>query len=180
LIDEEGALSPAVLSLTPDAKAAWVEFHDSIEAKLRTGGELYDVRDVASKIADNAARLAALLQIFCSNCSCVAVEHIESASRIAAWHLNESRRFFGDLALPVDLANPVRLDTWLIGYCRSERTNLVSTRIVQQYGPGRLREKADMEAAVRELEELGRARLVKEGTRKIIKVNPALLLGGDA
>ena len=63
-IDEDGALTPAMLSLAPEAKAAWVEYHNAIESELASGGELYDVRDVASKSADNAARLAALFQIF--------------------------------------------------------------------------------------------------------------------
>jgi putative DNA primase/helicase len=63
-MDEEGALSPALMMLAPEAKAAWVAFHDAIEGELASGGELYDVRDVASKSADNAARLGALFQIF--------------------------------------------------------------------------------------------------------------------
>ena len=53
-----------MLPLTPEAKAAWVKYHNEIESLLASGGELYDVRDVASKSADNAARLAALFQIF--------------------------------------------------------------------------------------------------------------------
>jgi putative DNA primase/helicase len=53
-----------MLPLTPEAKAAWVEYHNEIESELSSGGELYDVRDVASKSADNAARLAALFQMF--------------------------------------------------------------------------------------------------------------------
>ena len=63
-IDDDGALTPPLLPLTPEAKAAWVEYHDSIERELSTGGDLYDVRDVASKSADNAARLAALFQMY--------------------------------------------------------------------------------------------------------------------
>ena len=63
-IDDDGALTPAMLSLSPEAKRAWVEYHDAIERELASGGELYDVRDVASKSADNAARLAALFQMF--------------------------------------------------------------------------------------------------------------------
>ena len=59
-IDEHGALSPVVLSLDLEAKRVWVRFHDDIERQLCTGGELAEVRDVASKAADNAARLAAL------------------------------------------------------------------------------------------------------------------------
>ena len=63
-IDGDGILTPPMLPLTADAKAEWIEFHNAIEGELASGGELYDVRDVASKSADNAARLAALFQIF--------------------------------------------------------------------------------------------------------------------
>ena len=100
-INEDGALTPPVLPLAPDTKAAWVTFHDAIESELRSGGELYDVRDVASKTADNAARIAALFQIFEHGPGgAIGLEAFEGASRIAAWHLHEARRFYGELALP--------------------------------------------------------------------------------
>jgi putative DNA primase/helicase len=177
-MDEEGVLSPAVLTLAPVTKAAWVTYHDAIEGELPNGGELYDVRDVASKSADNAVRLAALFHVFEHGMDgAVGLEAFEGASRIAAWHLNESRRFFGELALPAELANAARLDNWLIECCRRDRTHSVATMRVQQYGPGGLREKSAIDSAVRELDELGRARLVKEGHHRRIEVNPALLVG---
>ncbi len=181
-IDEEGALFPSMLPLAVDAKAAWVAFHDAIESELASGGELYDVRDVASKTADNAAWLAALFQVFEQpQGGAVGLAAFESASRIAAWHLNEARRFFGELALPAELADAARLDSWLIEYCKRERMHLVPTKKVQQFGPGGLREKAAIETAMRELEELERARLAQDGRRRIIKVNPALVIvGGTA
>ena len=142
-----------MLPLTPEAKAAWVAFHDAIEGELRNGGELYDVRDVASKTADNAARLAALFQVFeHDTAGAVGLEAFEGASRIAAWHLNESRRFFGELALPAELAAAARLDAWLIEYCRRERTHLVGKNHTRQHGP--LRDGAALEAAIRELADL--------------------------
>ncbi|MEM5341608.1 YfjI family protein [Paraburkholderia azotifigens] len=175
-ITDDGALSPALLQLAPGAKTAWITLHDAIERELRSGGELYDVRDIASKAADNAARLATLLHAFESGTdSAVAVEAVESASRIVAWHLNEARRFFGELALPPEVTNAARLDTWLLRHCRSERSCTVSTRTIQQYGPVGLRDKATIDATVRELIDLGRARLVQDGRRRSISVNPALL-----
>jgi putative DNA primase/helicase len=177
-IDEAGALTPPLLPLTPEAKAAWVAFHDAIEGELSTGGELYDVRDVASKSADNAARLAALFQIFEGAGGAVGADAFEGASRIAAWHLNEARRFFGELVLPAELAGAARLDTWLIQYCRRERTHLVPIAKLQQGGPGGLRSKTTIETAMRELEEADRARLGRDGKRKVIAVNPALLIEG--
>lgn len=177
-IHEDGALTPPLLPLTPDAKAAWVAFHDEIESKLASGGELYDVRDVASKCADNAVRLAALFQAFAGSASAIEADAFGSASVIAAWHLNESRRFLGELALPTELTNAARLDTWLIEHCRRERTHRVPTQKVQQFGPCGLREKAAFTTAMRELKEAGRARLVAEGKRRFIRVNPALLSEG--
>ena len=182
-IDDDGALTPAILSLTPDAKTVWIKYHDTLETELRSGGELYDVRDVASKSADNAARLAALFHVFISTNSSFIVSNVQSAeiesgSRIVAWHLNESRRFFGELALPVELANAVRLDAWLIAYCRREHTHLVPIAKLQQGGPGGLRSKATIETTVRELEDAGRARWVRDGKRKMIAVNPALVIEG--
>lgn len=174
-IGEDGALTPAMLTLSADAKAAWVAFHDAIEAELSTGGELHDVRDVASKTADNAARLAALFHTFTGSIGPIGLEAMESASRIAAWHLHEARRFLGELALPAELANPARLESWLLDYCRRESTDTVSTREIQRCGPHGLRDKAVIDSAIKELSELGRAKLVQDGKKKAVQINPALM-----
>jgi hypothetical protein len=173
LIDERGALTPQMLSLTPDAKTAWIEYHNAVEAQLRSGGELYDVRDVASKSADNAVRLAALLHVFEHGFGPVGLESFEGASLVAAWHLYESRRFFGELALPAELADAVRQDTWLIGHCRRERTHMVGKNYARQHGP--LRDGARLDAAIKELADLDRLRVRKDGKRITILVNPALI-----
>ena len=171
---DDGALTPPMLPLTPEAKAAWVEYHNAIESELSSGGELYDVRDVASKSADNAARLAALFQMFEGAGGAIGADAFVGASRIAAWHLYEARRLFGEVALPAGLADAARLDSWLIEHCKRERTHLVPTREAQRLGP--IRDKEKLTTALRELEELDRVKVTQEGRRKTIKVNPALVL----
>lgn len=176
---EDGALNPQTLALTPEAKAAWVMFHDKIESELVMGGEFYDVRDVASKSADNAVRLAALFQVFEGGGSVIGINAFERASRIGAWHLNEARRFFGELVSPVEAADAVRLERWLLNYCRKAQTNVVPRREVQRnVTPAHLRQQAALERALGELIETGRVRLLHEGRRKEIHVNPALLERG--
>ncbi len=169
-------MNPSILPLTEDAKAAWIAFHDAIEIQLSDSGELYDVRDVASKAADNAVRMAALFQLFEGSSSAVGVDAFDSASRIVAWHLNEARRFFGELALPVELADAVRLDSWLIDYCKREKTHSVGKNHTRKYSP--LRTGTALDNAIRELTDLDHIQLVKEEQPQIIKVNPALLLNG--
>ena len=176
-IDDDGGLTPAMLTLAPDTKAAWVRFHDAIESELSTGRELYDVRDVASKTADNAARLAALFHTFSGNIGPIDLDAMESAARVTTWHLTEAKRFLGELAMPAELANPARLEAWMLAWCRRKHADKVPTREVQQYGPGGLRAKAIINDAIRELAELGRARLVQDGKKKLIQIHPALLAG---
>ncbi len=176
--NQSGSLEPAMLTFTLEAKQAWIAFHDALEGELRSGGELYDVRDVASKTADNAARLATLFHVFTNGMGgAVDVESFEGASRIAAWHLSEARRFFGELALPEELANAVRLDAWLIEYGKRDLTHIIPRREAQRSGP--VRDKEALKHALQELDDLGRASLVVEGRRKDIFINPALLAGGE-
>ena len=54
----------------------------------------------------------------------IGLDSFERASRITAWHLSEARRFFGELALPAELADAARLDSWLIEHCQRERTHM--------------------------------------------------------
>lgn len=175
-IDSDGALSPTMLCLTEEAKRSWITYHDTIERELKSGGELFDVRDVASKSADNAVRLAALFHIFQYGLDgAVGLEDFEGASRIAAWHLNESRRFFGELAQTAEQAEVARLDGWLIKFCAQNHTNAVPTNKVLQFGPSGLRKKSSVDAAMHKLHQLNRARWVTQNNSKVIQVNPALL-----
>jgi putative DNA primase/helicase len=174
-INKNGELQPIMMRLSPDAKTAWINFYNAIEAGLKSGGDLYDVRDVASKTADNAARLAGLFQVFEHGFSdTVCVECFDAASRIAAWHLYEAQRFFSEMAIPSELINAARLDGWLVEQCRRTALRGVGKNHTRQHGP--LRDKSLLEPSINELVELDRIRIDKEGQMSIIKVNPALLV----
>lgn len=172
-IDEGGALTPALLSLTPEAKALWVEYHNEIELELADGGELYDVRDVASKTADNIARLAALFHMMSGEVGAIGFKAMEGACRLGVWHLHEARRFFGELALPVELANAAKLEAWLTGYCKREGVQSVGKSIALQLGP--LRKKESLDAAIRELVDLKRLQVGRDNKRVVLLVNNRLL-----
>jgi len=170
-IEQDGTLHPQVLEFSPAAKSNWISSHDTIESELREGGEAHDVRDVASKTADNASRLAALFHLFEGNPGAISAEAFDGASRIAAWHLNEARRFFGELALPSDLADAIRVDQFVTRQRRAGIDNL-PRRELRQYGP--VRDKARLDTALRELVALGRIREVAHGRQTVIQLNPAL------
>ncbi len=172
-IDDSGALTPAMLTLTPDAKDAWVNYHDAIEKELAQGGELFNVRDVASKTADNATRLAALFHVFEGGIGAIGQDTFERASQVAIWHLSEARRFFLELALPADRADALRLDKWLIDYCKRGGVACVAKRHTQQHGA--IRDGVRLDAALSELALLNRVQVSKAGKQIVIEINPALL-----
>jgi putative DNA primase/helicase len=173
-MSDDGGLEPVTLTFSPEAKAAWVRYYNAIEKELVNGGELYDVRDVASKSADNAARLAAIFHVFKHGPGgLIGADSFDEASTIAAWHLYESRRFFGELALPVELSEAARVDSWLTNYCRRERVSSVGKNYTLQHGP--LRKSERLNNAIKELCELDRLQITKDGKRLTLNVNPSLL-----
>ncbi len=175
-LNERGELLLPQLSLSPQATAAWVHFHNEVEHELRPFGDMCDVRDVASKAADNAARLAALFHVFEYGVTGeISTEHVQAAAQIVTWHLYEARRFLGEVAVPRQVDNAMRLDAWLLARCRETNVSSISTRDVQRHGPPGLRDSQVRDAAIAELVELARVRLIKHDRQKNIKINPALL-----
>ena len=170
-------LAPVTLALDGTAKESWVKYHDLIEGQLALRGDLYGLRDVASKIAENAARLAALFEILDAedepgrignNAMCNAIA-------VATWHLQESQRLFGELETTQAQKNLAVLDRWLCDYCEREGTRVVPRREVLQYGPGRLRVSDALQVATDELVEYRRVRDRKEGRTRVIEVSPNIV-----
>ena len=172
-IAEDGSLAPTQISLSADARAVWVAYHDEVEQQLGAGGDLADVRDVASKSADNAARLAALFQIFeYGGESSISRESMLAGCRVARWYLRESLRFFGELAVPTEVADAIRVIQWGVAIERTQK-GVLSTRELQRQGP--VRDKMRLQAALRELQDVSQIRLRTEGKRKLVDINPALI-----
>jgi putative DNA primase/helicase len=175
-LTDAGGLTCFQLSMTPEAWTIWADYYDETEMALGRGRVLHDVRDVAGKSAENAARLAALFQWF-SGGRVIEASTMRGAVRLARWHLLEARRFFEETALSDDLTDAARLREWLVGHCRKHHTLSTPTRIAQRFGPVRVLER--LQEALAALTELQCLRVVQEGQRKIIHINPQLMKGSN-
>ncbi|ACL06604.1 conserved hypothetical protein [Desulfatibacillum aliphaticivorans] len=171
-LDDDGRLKPSLLSLSNGAKSRWMQFHDAIEKQLCEDGRYYDIREVASKIADNAARLAGLFHVFVRGVDgFIEEDTLSAACQIAAWHLDEARRLFGELGLSQSIINACKLETWLIKECLREDVLHIARRKAQQYGPSTLRSKDSLGEALQELERLGRVYMQTRGPLKLIHIH---------
>jgi putative DNA primase/helicase len=167
------------LQLSPDAQQAWLSYFNGVEAELKAGGDMEHYRDIASKSADNAARIAGLFHLFNEGDALNAISGatMEAATQLATWHLYEARRFFSEIAVPTDLSNAIKLDSWLIQYCRNNHTDHIGKREARQLAPNRLRSSQELDKALEELAGANRIRIITEGRKEIIDINPTLLGG---
>jgi putative DNA primase/helicase len=174
-MDSHGCLQPRELSLCQSARMEWIAYHDAVEKELAADGEFVDVGDIASKSADNAARISACFHLFDGADGDISEDNVRRGCAIALWHLYEARRFFVDTANEQGLKDASRLDSWLIRHCRTNQCLRVSRKDAMQFGPGATRKKEALQSALAELAALHRVRF----NDAFIEVNPALLPMGQ-
>lgn len=182
-LDDTGdGVAPAMLEFSPEAKKVWVKVYDLIESQLAPLGSLADVKDVASKTADNAARIAALFHLYEHGAAgAISAQAMESACKIAMWHLGESRRLLTELSQDPALSLAARLDAWLIERCNKQRTNRISTRdVLREFPSSKLRRKDQLTPVLQELADADRVSQIQDGRQKLIVVNQKLLNGGES
>ncbi|MHB1934822.1 MAG: YfjI family protein [Leptospirillum sp.] len=173
LPDGDNGLDLPVRSFTNEGQRAWIDVYNEIEADLGPDGDLSTLRDVASKAADNIARLAALFSLY-GNRESIGADEVSRAAQIVVWHLHESKRFFGEIkANPQDLL-AAKLDSWFI----TRKESRIPKGEIQKHGPNALRKKNALDRALIVLMNLNRIRMRKEGKGEIIEINPALIEGG--
>ena len=189
-LTDEDTLSPMTVTFTPEAAAAWERYHNKVEDELKPLGELVDLSDVGSKIAEQIARVSALLQVLKSGLPqrpdvLTAIEFIEkdtldASARIVFWHLGEARRLYISESLPEDIVNAQRLEKWVYDAARKHKTHCITRRKIQQYmSPKALRKPAALDASISMLQAHGRIR-IKHSSEKnggqIIELRNELLM----
>ena len=168
------------LQLSADALTHWVKYHNDLEAEMQAGGDMEEARDIASKSADNAARLAGLFHLFGGGdvMDCISGETMHAACKLASWYLYEARRFFGEVALPTEELEVIKLDEWIITQCKdAEDSSISKNQILQRVTPTSLRKVDKLNKTLDTLARANHIRLAKEGKTTIVEVNPALLVG---
>jgi hypothetical protein len=168
-LDDQERLKPPVLKLSAEAFRLWRAYHDEVEAELRPFGAYKGIGDFAAKSADNAARIAGCLHVFSHGPSgVISADVMGHAVVVARWYLREALRVMDLLDEPQDWTDARSLDSWLA------TVGTAPTRDVLHRGPGALRNRLRRDAAIKVLEEMGRARVERDGKRSTLVRNPKL------
>lgn len=179
-LNENSELEPSVIEFKPEAKELWTKFYNDTEAQLAPAGELESIRDVASKAADNVARLACLFHVFEHGWNTpIKQEYVAMGACLVNWYLVESKRFMSEMITPIEQRHAVTLDGWLIKYCRENKVKEVERRTIQRcVNTSKLRNGHNLDNALLQLADLNRIAARVEGRKTTIVINPQLLKTG--
>jgi hypothetical protein len=84
--------------LSPQARLLWINVRNAIEASMAPGGGLFSVPEFASRLANNAARMAANWQYFQYGNAEISADTLSAALEVCKWHALEFVRMFSDEA----------------------------------------------------------------------------------
>ncbi len=182
--DDYDRLMLRVVDMDAQAHDCWAAFHNEVEEQL--GGDDYfsGIKEVASKAAENAARLACCYHAFTTDCSTyIARNTMDHACAVMRWYLDEAVRFGQVSGLTDEVRNAELIEAFLVQQMKTVlRGKLDVTKVtvnrVRQHGPGSLRGKAkDIDAALEVLVDHGRIRIFTEPGSKSrqVLVNPAVM-----
>jgi hypothetical protein len=155
-------LRPRRLGLSPEARALLTLFSDDAEARQARGGDLAHITGAASKIAEQACRIAAVMTLWADlDALAVSLDTMADAIETAEYYLAEASRLASTATVSAAIANAEALKKWLLEkWVHPE----ITLREVVQSGPGASRESPKARAAIGLLEAHGWLAPLERGT----------------
>ncbi|EKN4007419.1 DUF3987 domain-containing protein [Yersinia pseudotuberculosis] len=131
------------LRFSPEAEKRWIEFYNKVESEMGLIGFLSDFKDYASKMAENMARIAALLHYFNGGEEDISLTAVEAAIEISVWYVDEYVRIFSKpQPLLLVSSEADELYSWIKDYCYRCMVPYIRKTTILQYGPNRFRNRS--------------------------------------
>lgn len=167
-IDEFDRLQQHYVSLSDGAYDHWIGMHNAVEEQIGSEDDYSGIRDVASKAAENAARIACCLHTFeATGESSISIDTMMRAWRLMDWYLQEAVRFSKETSVSPEVRNAELLEEWIVRQHRSRNAVELTVNMVRQKGPNSLRSRVKLDAAIELLVDHGRIRVFNpSGTKK--------------
>ena len=129
-------LTPRPMLLDQGAQAVWIEFYDEVERQQADGAPLAGVRAWASKAAEHAARIAAVVTLMADPVAAeVPADAMAGAIEITSFYLGEHVRLMGQSVVHLHQQRLRDLLAWL-----QEKGPRVKRSDVLQFTPRALRD----------------------------------------
>lgn len=182
--DELGRLITHGVKFDGGAQDAWIRFHDEVEELIGADFEYSSIRDVASKAAENAARLACCLHVFTrygGQLGDIDRVTMDAACSLMRWYLDEAVRFGCNADATEELRNAEALEAWLVEKFKEVRWGKreweMTVNTIRQRGPNALRGGRRVDDALDLLRDHGRIRMlsVAGSKSKYVQIAPQVI-----
>lgn len=136
---ETRELEFGVAKLQPDARRVWITYSDHLERKQGPDGELAEVSDLASKMAQHALRLAAVISYYEGGDNTVrdgiSLAAMAAGIALGEFYLTEALRLFNAGSVDDDSDNAQAL----VEFIRKEKLHQVGRRWLNRNAPKHVR-----------------------------------------
>lgn len=159
------------LRFTVEAEKRWIAFSNNVEYEMGILGRLSNFKDYASKMAENMARIAALLHHFNGDEGDISLLTVEAAVEISTWYVGEYVRLFSkpqEFTLAISEAD--ELYWWINNYCIRLKASWITKNTVLQYGPNKFRNRSKANEVLNTLYSQNRILTEKKGKTVFIAI----------
>ena len=160
------------LRFSSEAEECWIAFYNKVESDMGVFGILSDFKDCASKVAENMARIAALLHYFNGNDGDIPLSTTEAAIKISTWYIDEYICLFSkkqEFSLVNSEAD--ELYYWITDYCKRNFLPYIRKNTVLQYGPNKFRNRNKTNELISTLFSQNKILLSQNGKTTYIAIN---------
>lgn len=155
------------------ARKCLAQFQQSVEVRQRSDGDLCHYTAFASRMAENASRIATL-QAFYDGKIELEIEYLERAFKLVEYSVKEFINYHE--TNHEELNDAEKLIVWLVNKRKTQKTGELPYSICQsQVSPKHLRKKNDFETLTNALIETNHIKIQSEDDKRFIIINPKLL-----
>lgn len=161
-----------VLKFSPAAQTRWHGVAAFYELQMQPGGIFCDMKDFASKAAENIARVAAVLHAFETDDSDeISDEVLFAAINLVEWHAGQYRNLLNSTNPLVEKQRKItELYNWIASTMMSRNWPYLFCSYLMQYGPNFSRKKATMDELLQSLAQSGQILIFYAGRKRIIQL----------
>ena len=170
--DSTGTPQRIKMQWAEGAEQTFYKHMQAIENRQAQGQALEYLKAYASRMAENASRIASLMAFFEGRKE-ITTDDIARAFMLVEYSTSERLRYLD--ATPTGEQNDSeKLSGWLVNKARGKKPPILNKSFVSQNAPNALRGKK-LNSLLDDLESVGHIRLESDGRRRLVLINPKLI-----
>ena len=170
--DSTGTPQRIKMQWAEGAEQTFYKHMQAIENRQAQGQALEYLKAYASRMAENASRIASLMAFF-EGRKVITTDDIARAFMLVEYSTSERLRYLD--ATPTGEQNDSeKLSGWLVDKARGKKPPILNKSFVSQNAPNALRGKK-LNSLLDDLESVGHIRLESDGRRRLVCINPKLI-----